>query len=118
MFEWSASRMLTATRARPAATLLPDPGRDGLIAALATERVRALVDQASPPPGDDGRSRLAGPLGGELAARGADLLAAVAPDRRGHAGLGEDRREPLDDRVGGRLPGRVRDRVHRDQVDV
>ena len=94
MLEWSASRMLTATRARPARhAYSPTPAGTGCIAPLAAEGVGALVDEPRPAPGDDCGGGLAGPLGGELAAGRADLLAAVPADRGRHAGVGEDRGE-------------------------
>ena len=96
----------------------PTPAGNRLVAALATQGVGALVDEPCPPPGDDGWRRLAGPLGRELAARRPDLLAAVPPDRGRDPGVAEDRREPLDHRVGRGRPGRMGDRVHRDEVDV
>ena len=71
----------------------PTPTGDRLVAALAAQGGRALGDEPGAAAGDGGRRRLAGPLGGELAAGGADLLAAVAPDRRRDAGVAEGRRE-------------------------
>ena len=95
-----------------------DPGRHRLVAALAAERPRARRLEALPPPRDRGCGRLAGALRRELPAGGADLLAAVAPDRH----RDPDGREPGGERLdhGHRAgdPRRVRDRVHRDQVDV
>jgi hypothetical protein len=52
------------------------------VAALAEEGRRALGDQPRPAPGHRRGRRLAGALGRQLPARRADLLAAVAPDRR------------------------------------
>src|SRR5439155_15926632 len=119
-FDRSASRMLAATRARPAAIRRPCSscaGRgDGL--ALAAKGRRALRDQPLAPPRDDGRGRLALVLGRELAACGADLLAAVAADRHGDPFGPQPSREPLDGRHRAGDPRRVRDRVHRDEVDV
>ena len=64
------------------------------------------------------RCRLPGQLGGQLAARGADVHAAIAADGRVQAGRAQDGREGLDP-IGRRgLPGRVGDRVHGDEVDV
>ena len=65
-----------------------------------------------------GRRRLARALGGELAAGRADLLAAVAPDRRPDAGRRGAWRRTLDDGHRAGRPRRVGDRVHRDEVDV
>jgi hypothetical protein len=66
----------------------------------------------------DGRSRrLPGPVGGELAAGRAGVLAAIGADGDADAawrtGPRTRRRAPA-----AGLPGRVGDRVHRDQVDV
>ncbi len=70
------------------------------------------------PPLDDDRCRLAGVLRGQLAAGGADLRAAVEPDRRRDAGHPEALREPLHSRDRRAGPRRVRHGVHRDQVDM
>src|SRR5689334_21773023 len=83
MFEWSASRMLTATRARPPAMSVLHAGRDRLVAPLAAEGMGALVDEPRSSPGDGRRRRLAGPFRRQLAARCTDLLPSVPPDRRG-----------------------------------
>src|SRR2546428_7569150 len=104
--------MLTATRARPPATSGPrprriacaDPGGHGLVAALAAQRLGALVLEPGPTTRDDRRRRLARALRGQLATGGADLLPAVPPDRRRDAGRSERRREPLDHRVRRRRP--------------
>ena len=75
--------MLAATRARPPATRYsPTPAGDRLVAAFAAEGGGALGHEPLAAPGDGRGRRLAGAFGGELAAGGADLLAAVAPDRR------------------------------------
>src|SRR5436309_4221955 len=99
-FDRSASRMLAATRARPAAISRlrsSCAGRgDGL--ALAAKSRRALGDQPLAPPRDDGRGRLALLLGRELAACGADLLATVAADRHGDPFGTQPSGEPLDRR--------------------
>ena len=62
---------------------------------LRSPRRAAALSAIEPlaPARDGGRRRLPGPLRRELAARRADLLAAVAPDRRLDAGLRERRRE-------------------------
>ena len=98
--------------------LAADQCRGRLVAALPAQRGGARELEALAPARDRGRGRLPGPLGGELAARGPDLLAAVAPDRRADPGLDQHGRERLDDRHRARLPRRVRDLVHRDEVDV
>ena len=86
--------MLAATRARPSGHgYSPTPAGDRLVTALAEQRGGALRDEPGATAGDGRGRRLAGPLGRELAAGGADLLAAVAPDRRLDAGRPEGRRE-------------------------
>ena len=111
--------MLAATRARPVASAhSPAPAGAGSWLRSPQERGGAPADEPRASPGDGRRRRLAGPLGRQLAARGADLLAAVAPDGRADAGVAERRGEALDDRHRARGPGRVGDRVHRDEVDV
>ena len=111
--------MLAATLARPSATgYSPTPAGDRLVTAFTKERGGALRDEPGATTRDGGGRRLACPFGRELAAGRTDLLAAVAPDRRLDAGRAERRGEALDDghRAGG--PRRVRDGVHRDEVDV
>ena len=87
--------MLAATRARdvapsdarversPASRRRP---RGRLVAPLAAQGARALGLEPLPSPRDGRRGGLACALRGELAARGPDLLAAVAADRHRDAG--------------------------------
>ena len=75
----------------------PTPAGDRFVAALAEQGRRALGHEPCAPSGDGGRRRLTGPLRGELAARRADLLAAVPADRGLDAGRPKRRREALDD---------------------
>src|SRR4051812_855646 len=89
--------MLAATRARPPATLVPHPGRNGFAASFATQRGRAFADDSLSTPGDGGGRWLAGALRRELTARRADVLTAVAPDRRRDAARPEAGREAFDD---------------------
>src|SRR5262245_53505995 len=106
--------MLAEILARPTPTLVPHSSRNRLVASFAAQRGGARLDQQLPATRDDGRRRLAGTLGGELAARRPDLLAAVPADGRLDPGGAQPRGEPLEDgrRTGG--PRRMRDRVHRD----
>ena len=73
--------------------LLPHPDRRRVVTALAEQGRRALGDEPRAAAGDGRGRRLTCPLGGELAARRADLLAAVAADGRLDAGVAEGRRE-------------------------
>src|SRR2546423_15688611 len=101
--------MLAATRARPAATLLPHSARQRLAASFATQCRRAFAHDPLPAPGNRRRRGLAGVLRGERAACSANLLAAVPPDPRRDAGCPEPRGELLDDGTGRGLPARERD---------
>jgi len=107
--------MLPAILARPG-WLTPDG--HGVVTAFAAERCGTFGLEALTPTGDRRHGRLTGPFRRELPARGTDLLAAVAPDRRRDPRVTEGRGEALDDGHRARGPRGVRDRVHRDEVDV
>ena len=115
----SASRMLAATLARPVAIATP-PSRPAPARRLRSPRSASALATIEPlaASGDGRRRRLARALGRQLAARGPDLLAAVAPDGRADPGVPQRRGEALDDRHRARGPGRVGDRVHRDEIDM
>src|SRR5262245_51718028 len=108
--------MLAEILARPTPTLVPHPARNRLMAPFAAKRGGARLDQQLPAASDDRRRWLAGPLGGELAARRANLLATVPADRRLDPRRAQVGGEPLEHGRGTRGPRRVRDGVHRDQV--
>src|SRR4051812_26744028 len=117
-FDRSESRMLAATRARPSATLLPHPGRRGLVAPFTVQGRRALRDESGATTGDRRGRWLARALRGELATRRANLLATVPANRRLDPGGPQRRGEGLDDRHRARGPRRVGHGVHRDEVHV
>src|SRR5919109_3167245 len=114
----SASRMLAAITARPPTALLPYPDRHRLVAAFSAKRGRALGFQPLAAPGHGRRRGIAGAFGCQLPAGGADFLPSVPADRRPDACLTQRPRELLDRRHRARLPGRMSNRVHRDEVHV
>src|SRR3712207_2141747 len=82
------------------------------------ERGCALHDEQLAPTRYCCWCRGAGLVGRQLAARCADVDPAVAPHGGLDAGLAQRRRERLGSVERAGLPGRMRDRVHGDQVDV